>query len=100
MTTSPNAEAPAARRVKVMLPLRPDSPLLYSPAHSPVSTVISVDAPTSGTGLREAPQAERVNTSSGSSVKGRAMGRLAGRGLCVVRATAGALLVIKMVPLR
>jgi len=28
MTTSPNAVSPAARRVKLMLPLRPDSALL------------------------------------------------------------------------
>jgi len=28
MTTSPNAESPAARSVKLILPLRPDSALL------------------------------------------------------------------------
>src|SRR5258707_336555 len=49
MTTSPTAESAAARSVKLMLPLRPDSALEYSPVHSPASAAMSAERPTRGT---------------------------------------------------
>ncbi|PYO91485.1 MAG: hypothetical protein DMD62_15885 [Gemmatimonadetes bacterium] len=57
ITTSPTAESVADRSEKLMLPLRPDSELLYSPTQSPASADTSVDAPTMGTWAREAEQA-------------------------------------------
>ena len=50
ITTSPNAVSVPAFKLKLMLPLRPVSALLYSPLHSPVSTAISRWVPTTWTG--------------------------------------------------
>src|SRR5439155_25722495 len=80
--------SPAGRRVKLMLPLRPDSALLWSPDHSPASEETSVAVPTTGTAERDAPQAVRANDRTATSkLVERNMGTSGEKG-CELRVTA------------
>ncbi|ODT04285.1 MAG: hypothetical protein ABS52_05560 [Gemmatimonadetes bacterium SCN 70-22] len=64
MTTSPKAVSLPARSVKVMLPLRPVSTLVYSPVHSPANRSISLVAPATCTGEGLAAHAAVSDTSA------------------------------------
>lgn len=66
ITTSPNAVSVPAFKLKLMLPLRPVSALLYSPLHSPVSTAISRWVPTTWTGDGLVAQAAAKRSADGA----------------------------------